>query len=279
VTSPDARARTWALRLGVVVVLGLGLWFLVDRLAAADVRGLIVDANVVAAAGIAFVAGIVSFASPCVVPLVPGYLSFMTGLSGEDIVEGGATTKGKVLVGSLLFVAGFAIPFTMIGVAIGALTFLQTNTVAQVVMGLLVIAFGVLMASGRLMREVRLLDQAPGGGVAGAPVLGFVFGVAWTPCVGPALGAILTIAAGGGTLRGGTLAFIFALGLGLPFILVGVAFRRMSGALDLVKRNARTLQLAGGGVLALVGVAIVFGWWDRFIIWLRPLIVGFEPPI
>ncbi|MDP8977673.1 MAG: cytochrome c biogenesis CcdA family protein [Actinomycetota bacterium] len=243
------------------------------------VHTLITDANVVVAAAIAFAAGIVSFASPCVVPLVPGYLSYITGLSGEELASGRVGARGRVLLGGALFVLGFAVPLTMIGVAVGTFFFLESNPVAQVVMGALVVVFGVLMATGRLTREVRLAGRAPGHGLLAAPVLGFVFGVGWTPCLGPALGAIMTLAAGGGTLRGGTLAFVYALGLGLPFIVFGLLFRRLSGGLAFLRRRARVLQAVGGGVLVTVGVAMITGLWRAFIVWLRPLVTGFEPPI
>ena len=241
-----------------------------------EIQSLIVDANLLVASAVALAAGLVSFASPCVIPLVPGYLSFMTGLSGEDLAAGRG--RGRVLVGSLLFVLGFAIPFALLGAfAQTAFFFLQQSTTARVVMGLVVVVLGVLMARGTLMREVRLMDRAPDGGLASAPVLGFVFGVGWTPCVGPALAAILTLAAtSDGAARGGFLGMVFAFGLGIPFVLVGLLFRRMAGAVDLLKRNARRLQMAGGALLSLVGVAIATGLWDRFIIALRPMIGGFE---
>lgn len=248
---------------------------------AETIQSLITDANVLVAAAVAFVAGIVSFASPCVIPLVPGYLSFMTGLSGSEIAEGDVRSRGRVLAGSVLFVVGFAIPFMLLGAfASSVFFFLQQNTAAQVVMGLVVAALGVLMARGTLMREYRVSNVAPTGGVATAPVLGFVFGVGWTPCVGPALGAIITLSTvAGGALRGGFLGMVFALGIGLPFVLVGLLFKRMAGALDFLKRNARKLQVVGGGMLVLVGVAIATGLWDRFIVFLRPLIGGFETAI
>lgn len=249
---------------------------------AETIQSIIFDANVLLAAAIAFFAGVVSFASPCVIPLVPGYLSFMTGLSGQDIAAGGARARGRVLVGSLLFVVGFTIPFMMLGFALGTLNVLDRSPVARVVMGTVVAMLGLLLARGTLTRELRVSDRVPAGGLLAAPVLGFVFGVGWTPCLGPAAGAILTLSMGvsqGVSARGAFLGLMYGLGLGLPFVLFGVLFRRMSGALEVLRRNARRMQLLGGGLLVVVGVAIATGLWGRFVFLLRPLIQGFEVPI
>ncbi|MBW3619017.1 MAG: cytochrome c biogenesis protein CcdA [Actinobacteria bacterium] len=235
------------------------------------------------AAAIALIAGVVSFASPCCLPLVPGYLSYMTGLSGQDLAEPDAAARSRMFVGSILFVVGFAVPFTMLGVAFAQLSFLQQNVYARITMGLIVAGLGLMLATGRSPGEWRLTQRAPDGGLATAPVLGFVFGVGWTPCIGPALGAIMTLSVSvdttSATLRGGTLGFVYALGVGVPFIVIGLLFHRAAGAMAFLKRNGRRLQVAGGALLILVGVAISTGLWDRFITVLRPSIQGWTPPI
>jgi len=249
---------------------------------AETVQAIIVDANLLLAAAIALTAGLVSFASPCVLPLVPGYLSYITGLSGQDLADADARARGRVLAGSVLFVIGFAVPFTMLGFAVGTVNTLARSSTAQVVMGGIVAVLGLLMALGRLNREYRFMHRAPRGGLATAPVLGFVFGVGWTPCIGPAAGAILTLSlnvSSGVSARGAVLGFVYALGLGLPFVLFGVLFRRMSGTLEFLKRNARTLQVVGGSLLVAVGLSIATGLWDQLMFLLRPMIQGFEPPI
>jgi cytochrome c-type biogenesis protein len=251
------------------------------------VEGLITDANVLIAAAVAFAAGVVSFASPCVVPLVPGYLSYMTGLSGAELSAGALASRLRVLAGGLLFTLGFAIPFTLLGLTAGQLSRLfESSRPFQVAMGMMVaflgLAFTGLLPFDFLRREARVSDRAIDKGVLGALPLGFVFGVGWVPCIGPALGAIFglaTAASGGAAMRGGFLAFVFALGLGLPFVAFGLLFHRAGGALGFLRRNARTFQVVGGAFLVAVGVAIATGLWNQFIIFVRPYIQGFQPPL
>ena len=275
---------------------------------AETIRLVVMDANVLVAAAVALIAGLVSFASPCVLPLVPGYLSYVTGLTGEAMGAGGAAgaggagggsgaagaggaggdtkvalrTRGRLLAGSSLFVLGFAIPFALLGWAAGMLNMLERSALAQAIMGGVVIVLGVLMLRGRLMREVRFSGKVPTGTLAGAPLLGFVFGVGWTPCLGPTAGAILTLSAsvtGGVNARGAFLGLVYALGLGLPFILLAVGVGRMSRTLSVLRRHGQRLQVIGGGLLIVVGLAIATGLWQRWMIALRPLIQGVELPI
>ena len=251
------------------------------------IRTIVLDANVLVAAAVAVAAGLVSFASPCVLPLVPGYLSYVTGLTGQVLGtdDAGAVAvrvRVRLLLGSVLFVLGFAVPFALLGWAAGLLNLLERSAAAQAVMGLVVVALGVLLARGRLVREVRFADRAPRGGLLGAPVLGFVFGVGWTPCLGPTAGAILTLSAGvsgGVSARGAFLGLAYALGLGLPFVGLAVGVGRAQRVLAVLRRRARRLQVAGGGLLVLVGLAIATGLWARWMVALRPVISGVELPI
>lgn len=249
---------------------------------------LVTDANVLVAAAVAFAAGIVSFASPCVVPLVPGYLSYMTGLSGAELASGRGPNRLRVLGGGVLFTLGFAVPFTLLGLVGATVAVTLQARPWQIAMGVLVAALGLaftgLLPFDLLGRERRVSNAAIDRGLLGAMPLGFVFGVGWVPCIGPALAAIFTLgaatsASGGTPVRGGVLAFIYALGLGLPFIAVGMGFHHASGALGFLRRNGRAFQIGGGLMLMGVGVAIATGAWDLFINALRPMIQGFEPPI
>ena len=229
---------------------------------------------------VAFAAGVLSFVSPCVLPLAPGYLSYVTGLTGAEIAEGGVARRSRVLIGSLLFVLGFSIVFVSYGLFFGGLgsLLLQYQDVITRVLGVLVIVMGLAFMGviPGLQREWRM-HRMPTWGVAGAPVLGVLFGIGWSPCIGPTLTAVQTLAfTEASALRGALLSFVYCLGLGLPFVLLALAFSRMAGAIGWVRRHYVWVMRIGGGMLVLVGILLVTGLWTEFTIWLRVQFPGFE---
>ncbi len=220
------------------------------------------------AASVSVAAGAVSFASPCVLPLVPGYLAFVSGLSGAQIDQGGTKARGTVLAGSALFVLGFAVFFTVIGGAFGAVgrELAAERQVVGIVGGVLVLVLGLFLLGivrpRRLEGEARAMRLARRTGLLGAFPLGIVFGAGWTPCIGPTLASILTLsAAGHGTTagRGAVLGFSYALGLGLPFVGVGLLLGKGVTAIAALRRHSVALERLGGALLFTLGLLLVSG--------------------
>lgn len=238
----------------------------------------VVSGSLVAAAPLAALAGLVSFASPCVLPLVPGYLSYVTGMTGADLAE---QRRGRLLAGVLLFVAGFSVVFVSYGAVFGGLGrwLLEYQDTITRVLGVITIVFGLAFMGfvPGLQRTVKS-GRLPAAGLAGAPLLGVLFGLGWTPCIGPTLGAVqglaITEASAG---RGALLSLAYCAGLGLPFVATAIAYRRALGAFGAVKRHYPLVMRIGGGMLVLIGVLLVSGLWGDLTIELRSWISGFEP--
>ncbi len=230
--------------------------------------------SLVLAVPVALVAGLVSFFSPCVLPLLPGYLSYATGLSGADLANGVAgTRRGRMLLGSVLFVLGFATVFVILGSASGALGswLVEWEGRLTVVLGVVMVVLGLAFAGWvPMMQRDWRIHQVPAVGLGAAPLLGFLFGLGWAPCTGPTLGAILTLSITESTVaRGAFLAGIYALGLGIPFVLAGLAYEKALSALGWVRRHQVWVTRAGGLMLVGVGVLLLTGWWDQAVTWLQ----------
>ena len=242
---------------------------------------------------VAALAGLVSFLSPCVLPLVPGYLSYVTGLSGADLAgtasrvpgRGLRTLRrgGRVLAGSVLFVLGFSLLFVSFGAFFGNLGGdLRAHQVLvdRLLGGLtIVLGLGFLGLVPILQREVRL-HRLPTLGLAGAPLLGVVFGLGWTPCTGPTLSAVQALAYDSATAgRGALLALVYCLGLGLPFIVCGLLFRRVMGLLPVLRRHSVWITRVGGALIVVLGVLLATGAWDAVQRWMLHLYGGTTLPI
>jgi cytochrome c-type biogenesis protein len=242
------------------------------------------------ALGVCVLAGLVSFASPCVVPLVPGYLSYLAAVVGvpnpeDEAAPAGAvkappTTRWRVAGSAGLFVAGFTTVFVLGTVAVLGMTttLISNQLVLQRVGGVLTIVMGLVFVGliPALQRQARFSPRQLTT-VAGAPLLGAVFALGWTPCLGPTLTGVITVASatdGASVARGIAMVIAYCLGLGIPFVLLAFGSARAVAGLGWLRRHTRTIQIFGGALLIAVGVALVTGVWNDFVSWLRDAFVS-----
>ena len=231
------------------------------------------DGSLIVASLVAIFAGLISFASPCVLPLLPGYLGY---------VSGAFATKRRMILGSLLFVSGFAFLFVSYGVIFGALgdAILRNSTLLTRLLGILTIGFGfIFIFSEKFYRSFKFPFVASTGLIS-APILGFMFGLGWTPCIGPTLGAVQTLALiEASATRGAILSFAYCVGLGLPFILFAFALERSKKLRNALLKRNKAISIIGGTFLIVIGLLQISGLWEILMADLRGTISGFIPVI
>ena len=227
-----------------------------------------------AAFPLAFAAGLVSFVSPCVLPLLPGYIAFLSGASGRTERRAG---RGRAVTGSLAFIVGFAIVFVSFGALFGGLgSSLRTHQRdLEVAFGIVTVLLGLFFAGwwpASWLQRDRRIHRLPRASVVGASLLGFTFALGWTPCIGPTLGAILGLAAsssGATAVRGSLLAFVYCLGLGVSFVCAAFATEWMANTSAWLRQHQKAIGRVGGILLILIGIAEATGAWASFVLWLQ----------
>lgn len=261
----------------------------------------IMSGQLLAALPIALLAGLISFASPCVLPVIPGYIGMLGAVSDtkkkqqdapQSAAFGGTATavraattapaRGRVALGATLFVLGFSVIYVLTGAFFGQLGvwFLRYQDPITRILGVVVILMGLVFTgmSGPWQRTIKI-GRAPAG-LVGAPLLGAIFALGWAPCIGPTLIAIQSLSFDSASSgRGALLAFVYCLGLGIPFVLAAVFWSSATGAIGWLKRHIRTINLIGAGLIILIGVLMVAGVWQMFVSYIGSILPGYVAPL
>ena len=238
--------------------------FLVDQ---------VFDGGILLASIVALIAGLISFASPCVIPLVPGYLAYVGGVAGS---------RRKVLTGATLFVVGFSILFISYGALFGELgsRIISNSENLARLLGALTILFGLIFLFPEKFYRSYKIPFVAKSGLLSAPLLGFMFGLGWTPCIGPTLAAVQTISIiEASALRGAVLSFAYCIGLGLPFILFALLIDKSKSLQQMIARRGKLISIIGGVFLIMIGLMQIFGVWESLMAGLRGTIADFVPVV
>jgi cytochrome c-type biogenesis protein len=240
---------------------------------------LVLGGSLLVAIPIAILAGLVSFASPCVLPLVPSYLAYVGGFTGTPEQKG----RGRLLLGVALFILGFSVVFVTFGILFGAAGLLLRPWLDLIlrIAGVIVILMGlVFIGQVTFMQRTIRPGWRVATGLGGAPLLGIVFALGWAPCIGPTLTAVYAISLDGSDpVRGAVLGIAYCIGLGIPFLLVALGLGWVTGSVAWLKRHIRVINIVGGALLVAIGVLMVSGLWRVFVSALGTVISGFAPAI
>ena len=240
----------------------------------------VLNGSVLLSFPIAIVAGLVAFLSPCVLPLVPAYLSYITGLTGLELTAKAA--RGRILWGTMLFILGFSTVFISYGALFGGAgnVLLEQQSLVTKVLGVFTVLLGLAFL-GALPNQMQWRPKiVTTWGLAGAPFLGVLFAVGWTPCIGPTLGAVLNLAFDTGSVaRGAFLAAVYSIGLGLPFVIAAAGFSWATRSIAFIKKHIRAINLFGGAVLIALGLLLVTGFWQNFIDYISEVTRVFTPTL